>query len=184
LSGKTIIPFCTSGTSGLGGSVSSIRGLASGATVLEGRRFAAGARADVNAWIDTLNIVNGGAKASVKIRITINNRVVTATMFDNVTAREFIALLPFTMTLNDYAQREKYGHCAKPLTEVAAGRQKPYKVGDIGYWSPNSDFAVFYRHDGSVMPEPGITMIGTVDGNSVEAFNVTGRVTATFEVIK
>jgi hypothetical protein len=106
LSGKTIIPFCTSGTSGLGGSVSSIRGLASGATVLEGRRFAAGARTDVNAWIDTLNIVNGDAKASVKIRITINNRVVTATMFDNVTAREFIALLPFTMTLNDYAQRE------------------------------------------------------------------------------
>jgi hypothetical protein len=33
------------------------------------------------------------------------------------------------------------------------------------------------------MPEPGITMIGTVDGNGVEAFNVTGRVTATFEVI-
>jgi hypothetical protein len=87
------------------------------------------------------------------------------------------------MTLNDYAQREKYGHCAKPLTEVITQRQKPYKVGDIGYWSPNSDFAIFYRHDGTVMPEPGITMIGTID-SGIEAFAVSGRVTATFEEIK
>jgi flavodoxin len=54
LSGKTIIPFCTSGSTGIGSSVSSIRNLANGATVLEGRRFASGARTDVNAWIDTL----------------------------------------------------------------------------------------------------------------------------------
>ena len=58
-SGKTIVPFCTSGSSGIGGSVNSIRSLASGATVLDGRRFSAGARLDVNAWIDALNITIG-----------------------------------------------------------------------------------------------------------------------------
>jgi hypothetical protein len=121
---------------------------------------------------------------NIKIRITVGNRAVTATMLDNITAREFAALLPFTMTLNDFAAREKYGHCARPLSETVAGRQKPYKVGDIGYWSPNSDFAIFYRHDGSEIPDPGITMIGTVDNNGIEVFNVSGRVTATFEVIK
>lgn len=36
--GKTIVPFCTSGGSGISNSVSNIRGLASGATWLEGRR--------------------------------------------------------------------------------------------------------------------------------------------------
>ena len=128
----------------------------------------------------TTNTQKSGA---VKIKITIGEKVLTATMADNVTAREFVALLPFTMTLNDYAQREKYGHFAKPLTETASGRQKPYKVGDIGYWSPNNDFAIFYRHDGSVMPEPGITMIGTVD-SGIETFAVSGRVTAPFEVLK
>jgi flavodoxin len=60
VSGKTVIPFCTSGSSGIGSSVRSIRSLASGATVLDGRRFSAGARLDVNAWIDALNITTGG----------------------------------------------------------------------------------------------------------------------------
>jgi flavodoxin len=54
LSGKTIIPFCTSGSTGIGSSVNSIRNIATGATVSDGRRFSAGARNDVNAWIDTL----------------------------------------------------------------------------------------------------------------------------------
>jgi hypothetical protein len=118
-----------------------------------------------------------------RIRITIGEQAVTATMRNNVTAREFVASLPFTMTLSDYGKREKYGHCAVALTESPGGRQKPYQIGDIGYWSPNRDFAIFYRHDGTVMPEPGITMIGTVDGDGIKAFNVTGRVTVTFEVL-
>jgi flavodoxin len=53
LNGKTVIPFCTSGSSGLGSSGNSIRSIVTGATVLDGRRFAAGARNDVNAWVDT-----------------------------------------------------------------------------------------------------------------------------------
>jgi hypothetical protein len=131
-----------------------------------------------------LNAQSSPAKTgTVKIKITIGDKAITATMLDNVTAREFVALLPFTMTLNDYARREKYGHCSKQLTEVVTNRQKPYKVGDIGYWSPNNDFAVFYRHDGTVIPEPGITIIGTID-NGIEAFAVEGRVTATFEVLR
>ena len=38
VSGKTIIPFCTSGSSGIGGSMSAIRELAKDATVLDGQR--------------------------------------------------------------------------------------------------------------------------------------------------
>jgi flavodoxin len=56
LSGKTIVPFCTSGSSGISSSVSSIRSLVSGATVLDGRRFNAGARNDVDAWIQTIGV--------------------------------------------------------------------------------------------------------------------------------
>jgi flavodoxin len=56
ISGKTIVPFCTIGSTGIGSSVTSIRNLASGATVLDGRRFNAGARNDVNAWIQTIGV--------------------------------------------------------------------------------------------------------------------------------
>jgi hypothetical protein len=40
----------------------------------------------------------------MKIRITIGERVITATMHDNATARDFISLLPLTLTLEDYAK--------------------------------------------------------------------------------
>ena len=38
-SGKTVVPFCTSGGSGLGSTSSNLQALAKGATVLEGKRF-------------------------------------------------------------------------------------------------------------------------------------------------
>ncbi len=56
-SGKTIAPFCTSASSGFGGSDSTLRTAASGATWLDGRRFSADVSAeDVLAWANELEI--------------------------------------------------------------------------------------------------------------------------------
>ena len=57
LSGKTIVPFCTSGSSGIGSSASNLHSLAGSATWLEGRRFSGGAsEGDVQSWVDDLNL--------------------------------------------------------------------------------------------------------------------------------
>mgnify|MGYP000538410465 FL=1 len=40
---------------------------------------------------------------SMKIKITVGNREVTATMKDNVTTRDFLSRLPIEVTMNDYA---------------------------------------------------------------------------------
>ena len=58
-SSKTIIPFCTSGSSPISGSLSDIQALASDATWLTGRRFDGGAAQSVVAeWVNSLNIDN------------------------------------------------------------------------------------------------------------------------------
>ncbi len=44
--GKTVVPFCTSGRSGLGDSAKNMQALAPGAKVLEGKRFSASASSD------------------------------------------------------------------------------------------------------------------------------------------
>ena len=44
--GKTVVPFCTSGGSGLGDSAKNMQFLASGAKVLDGKRFSSSASAD------------------------------------------------------------------------------------------------------------------------------------------
>ncbi len=56
-SGKTIIPFCTSGSSGIGSSAENIKNLAEDATWLDGHRFGSGAtESDVRQWIDSLEM--------------------------------------------------------------------------------------------------------------------------------
>lgn len=44
--GKTVVPFCTSGGSGLGDSAKNMQALAPGAKVFEGKRFSASASSD------------------------------------------------------------------------------------------------------------------------------------------
>ena len=58
--GKTLIPFCTSGGSGFGRSLDKVSDSASGATVLEGLHISGdsvdGSAEDVAAWIDGLGL--------------------------------------------------------------------------------------------------------------------------------
>ena len=55
--GKTVIPFCTSSSSGLGESGSRLAELAGAGDWLEGQRFPSGAsQADVEAWVDGLGL--------------------------------------------------------------------------------------------------------------------------------
>ena len=44
--GKTVVPFCTSGSSGIGDSAANMQSLAPGARVLNGKRFSSSASAD------------------------------------------------------------------------------------------------------------------------------------------
>lgn len=56
-SGKTIIPFCTSGSSGIGSSASDLEALTEGATWLDGQRFSGNAsEATVESWVNGLDI--------------------------------------------------------------------------------------------------------------------------------
>ena len=60
--GKTIVPFCTSGSSPIGGSVSDLEALADGATWLEGQRFSGSASQEtVSQWVDSLGLDLGQA---------------------------------------------------------------------------------------------------------------------------
>lgn len=55
-SGKTIVPFCTSGGSGLGESAANIQLLAKGAKVLNGKRFSPRiSEMELKAWINKLS---------------------------------------------------------------------------------------------------------------------------------
>jgi hypothetical protein len=119
---------------------------------------------------------------NMKIRLRVNDKIIMATMIDSKTTRDFISLLPLTLNMNDLFRREKYAHLPKALSTEGA-RAHTYEVGEIVYWSPGPDVAIFYRQDGERIPNPGIIVIGKID-SGMESLNVAGSVKVTIELIK
>ena len=87
-------------------------------------------------------------------------------------SQDFISLLPLTLTMNDLFRREKFARLPRAISKEGK-RTHTYKVGDVAYWPPGPDVAIFYRNDGQEIPDPGIIVIGKID-SGVEAFNVSG----------
>ena len=53
----------------------------------------------------------------MKINIKIGDKILTATLADNATARDFLSVLPLNVKMEDLFGREKYGDLPKPLSE-------------------------------------------------------------------
>ena len=117
---------------------------------------------------------------SIEVRITVGERVIAATTHDNATARDFISLLPFTLTLDDYAKTEKISDLPRALTKEAAPSGSDPSVGDITYYSPWGNLARFYR---DAPYASGLIILGKIDSD-VEALNVPGSVRVKIELIK
>jgi hypothetical protein len=118
----------------------------------------------------------------MNINIKIGGKILAATLVNNATARDFLSVLPLSVSMKDLFGREKYGDLPKALSEEGP-RENGYEVGDIAYWSPDQQFAVFYRQDGESIPSPGIIPIAKIDGGA-ELFNVPGSVRVTIELAK
>src|SRR5438477_70729 len=56
----------------------------------------------------------------LRIKITVRGSDLTATLIDSPTSRDFISLLPLTLTMNDLFGREKFGHLPRAITEGGA----------------------------------------------------------------
>lgn len=62
--------------------------------------------------LDDVNINN-----NTKIRITVDDKVTTATLIDSETTRDFVSLLPLTLDMDDLFDREKYVNLPRPISE-------------------------------------------------------------------
>jgi len=116
----------------------------------------------------------------MKIRLKIDDKVITATLNDSKTARDFVSQLPLTLTMNDLFRREKFARLPRAISEEGK-RTHTYEVGQVVYWSPGPDVAIFYRNDGEKVPNPGIIVIGKID-SGVAALDVAGSVKVTIEL--
>ena len=114
----------------------------------------------------------------MKLQVTLDAAVIaTATLDDNDCARDFAALLPLTLSLQDYEATEKIADLPRPLSTKGAPAAYTPAAGDIGFYAPWGNLAIFYR-DGEL--SDGLVRIGRVD-SGLDALRLHGLVCVRFE---
>ena len=111
LSGKAIIPFCTSGSSGAGSSASNLQKLTSESAVwLEAKRISNGSSAEeIRAWAESLDL---GKEETGMFYIHVNDAVLAVKAEDNSSTEALLQLLEagdITISMHDYGSFEKVG---------------------------------------------------------------------------
>ena len=120
-------------------------------------------------------------KMDMKLEIQVGDRTLTSTLYDNATAKDLIAQLPLTLTLTDYNGAEKIANPPKRLSTTGAPDGFEPKAGDIAYYAPWGNLAIFYR---DFRHSQNLIRLGKIDGDNLEAFQGSGEVKVTFRMDK
>ena len=117
---------------------------------------------------------------SMKINIKVNDKVLTASMIDSKATDDLISLLPLQLALEDYAGTEKVCNLPTKLSTEGSPAGSDPSIGDIAYYGPWGNLAIFYKDFGYAS---GLIILGSIDNGS-DAFNVKGTLNVTIELIK
>ncbi len=89
----------------------------------------------------------GGKQMNIGIKI--GNHLITGVLHDSPAARDFASRLPLTLRLKDYAGTEKIADLPGgklDMQDAPVGMDPA--LGDITYYSPWGNLAIFYRNFG------------------------------------
>jgi hypothetical protein len=115
-----------------------------------------------------------------KIKITIGQKTATAILYDNASSRDFAAMLPLEMHLEDYNSKEKISNLPKKLSITDALQGFDPSIGDLTYYAPWGNLALFYK---DFSYSPGLVSLGKIT-SGIELFNKSGTLDVKIELDK
>lgn len=168
-SGKTIMPFCTSGSSGIGGSLPGLQEACPDSTITEGfRGNAATTDAQIQTWLNDNNFTAATAK---RIKLTADGNEIIIKLNNSNTANSLVKLLPLTLNFEDYNGTEKISYLTNHLDTSDAPAGITPTIGDVTLYSPWGNLALFYqdfRYSSGLVPigkiEQGLEYLATLSG--------------------
>ena len=116
----------------------------------------------------------------MKIDIDVEGATITATLDDSPAARDFASLLPLTLTLEDYNSTEKISTLPRRLSIEGAPAGFDPSPGDLTYYAPWGNLAIFYKDFGY---STGLVKLGAIVFGA-EALNLPGSLKATIRLAK
>ena len=112
----------------------------------------------------------------MRVKISVNNKVLHAVLEDNATSRAIYNKLPLKLFMQDLYSREMcYNFDDSFKTENL--RSDNYEVGDLIYWPPMHSFVILYRQNGEKFRRQHLGKVLS----GVEIFETTGDAEVLFE---
>ncbi|MBR3199705.1 MAG: hypothetical protein IKG27_06920 [Bacilli bacterium] len=151
--GKTIIPFCTSGSTGIAGSVNDLRNYNPKLNIKDGRRFSANDSDEV-----IQEFINTYKKNEISVKVNINEEEYTVSLENNETTQSFINILPKEFNMSELNGNEKYVYLDNELPTNPSNIKK-INAGDVMLYG-NNCLVIFYK---SFDTSYSYTKIGHID---------------------
>ncbi|MDH4441515.1 MAG: cyclophilin-like fold protein [Rhizobium sp.] len=97
----------------------------------------------------------------MKIRFSFSDQDFTATLYDNVSARDFASMLPLDIEVSDYSTNEKIAYLPRKLNPEARGPFPNPAIGDICYYVPWGNLVLYHGDYSSIRD---LVRLGRIDG--------------------
>ncbi|ELP65326.1 cyclophilin-like fold protein [Streptomyces turgidiscabies] len=101
---------------------------------------------------------------AMAIRVTLDGRPVDATLNDSPAARDFADLLPLILDLEDFHQTERIADLPRRLTTSGAPDPAVPRAGDLAYYAPWGNLALYYRDGDSASAD--LLILGHIDADA------------------
>ena len=115
----------------------------------------------------------------IRLRMSFEGKEVLINLFDTQAGRELAAMLPLTLSFEDYAKAEKIAHLTGKLSSGVPPSESP--SGDFTYYSPWGNLAVFYKGYGQA---DGLYILGKIISGKEKLAGMSRNFNATLDVIK
>ncbi|MDE7362670.1 MAG: DUF4440 domain-containing protein [Oscillospiraceae bacterium] len=122
---------------------------------------------------------NSGEKSKItEIRIAIGETVVTAKLNDSETSRDFIALLPLTLNMTRFYDREYAGSLSSAELSQNGEAIDDFENGDVTYYVAGNALAIFFDK-ADEYDQGGLIRIGKITSALSEIINMSGNAEVT-----
>ena len=112
---------------------------------------------------------------NTRIKLTVNGNEVFVRLDDNQASRDFLEMLPLTLTFEDYNNTEKIATLPSELsTEGLPSGYTPI-IGDFSYYAPWGNISVFYK---DFRYSDSLYKLGTIESGT----EILGNLNDDFEV--
>lgn len=115
---------------------------------------------------------------SMKLKIAIGEKTAAAVLYDNPTSKDFASMLPLTINMDDYSNTEKIFYPSRKLSTKDAPPGFDPSIGDITYYAPWGNIALFYK---DFSYSNGLISVGKIT-SGMEAFDAKGSFTVKIEL--